>query len=70
MVIFVFYIGNKTMPGVLEDLVFKTSHLPTWFSKHFLKMDLKEPYHDGKAKGLPTAQKKKKQNSKDKHGRQ
>lgn len=46
------------MPGVLEDLVFKTARLPTWLStKHFLEMDLKEPYHDGKGKGLPTAQK-------------
>lgn len=24
---------------------------------HFLEMDLKEPYHDVKGKGLPTAQK-------------
>lgn len=50
------------MPGVLEDLAFKTSHLPTI---DFLGMDLKEPYHGVKGKGLPAAQKAPKTNAVD-----
>lgn len=57
------------MPGVLEDWVFKASHLPTRSPTiDVLEMDLKEPYHGVKGKGLPAAQKAPKTSAEDSRG--